>query len=122
MKQADLGLAPAVQRLSWLMLFVAWLVQTSVYFGGMATGPIAPFLQEDLHITRAEVGFLASAFSAGTMLTLLPTGWLADRFGVRLLLALGPGFSGLFFIAAGRASSYSMVVLAVLVPGPGAGG
>lgn len=121
MKQADLGLAPAVQRLSWLMLFVSWLVQTSVYFGGMATGPIAPFLQEDLHITRAEVGFLASAFSAGTMLTLLPTGWLADRFGVRLLLALGPAFSGLFFVAAGRASSYWMVVLAVLVAGLGAG-
>lgn len=104
-----------------VMLIAAWLLQTSTYFGGYATGPVAPFIQDDLHISRAEVGLFVSAFSAGSTLTLLPAGWLADRFGVRLLLAGGPGIVGLLLIAASRTTSFWSMVAAMLIAGLGAG-
>jgi sugar phosphate permease len=67
--------------------------------------PLAPFLLESLHLSRAQVGLLLPAVYLGGVVMALPAGWLTDRLGVRSTLALGQALTG------------SMVIVAALAPG-----
>ena len=51
----------------------------------IANGPI----RLELHLSGTEIGALLSVFSFTYGVAQLPTGWLLDRFGTRLLLGLG---------------------------------
>lgn len=55
--------------------------------GNLATA--APLMQEDLRLSAAELGVLLSAFYYGYVICMPATGWLAERFGARAVLAAG---------------------------------
>lgn len=105
--------------LPWLMLLPILLVQTTFQGGMQFTAPLAPFLQADLGISRAQVGLLSSAISGGSLAMVLASGWLADRFGAHLLLFAGPATIGLSLILASRAPSYWLMVVFVIPTGIG---
>ena len=54
-------------------------------------GLLFPFIQDDLEISRAQMGLIASGVFVGTAPTSLIGGWLADVVGVRQLQALTMG-------------------------------
>lgn len=58
------------------------------------------FIIEDIELTPGQVGIIISAFQVGYVITVLLTGWLADRIGSRdvvLYSTLGTAiFSTLF--------------------------
>ena len=47
----------------------------------------APFIQDDLHLTDKQLGIVFGAFTFAYAALEMPAGWLADRFGPRLMLA-----------------------------------
>jgi ACS family glucarate transporter-like MFS transporter len=47
----------------------------------------APSMKADLHLNDAQMGYVFSAFTFAYALMEIPSGWLADRFGPRLMLA-----------------------------------
>jgi MFS transporter, ACS family, D-galactonate transporter len=49
----------------------------------------APLLQEELHISNTQLGTLLSAFFWTYGLMQIPAGWLADRFDVKWVFAIG---------------------------------
>jgi sugar phosphate permease len=93
-----------MQRTTIALLFVAGLVnyldRSSL---SIANGPI----RAELHLSATRMGALLSIFSFSYGLAQLPAGWLLDRFGTRLLLALGLGFWSAAQVATGFVRSFA---------------
>lgn len=57
------------------------------YLDRVCIATAAPAMKVDLHLSDAEMGYVFSAFTFAYALFEVPSGWLADRFGARLMLA-----------------------------------
>jgi MFS family permease len=64
-----------------------------------------------------EYARLWSVYYAVMVLAELPWGWVADRWGTKPLLALGPLVLGASFLVLGRADDYTTCLLAMAVTG-----
>ncbi|MFC2065941.1 MFS transporter [Chloroflexota bacterium] len=106
-------------RFRWAVLILLFFLQTSASLVVLSFGPLAPFLQEDLNISRTQVGMFTSAVYASQLFLGLICGWLVDRFGVRRFLLLGPGIIGLFFIALSKTPSFGIALILVFLGGAG---
>src|SRR5512139_4288708 len=63
------------------------LVLTAVaYLDRVCIATAAPAMKLELHLSDAEMGYVFSAFTFAYALFEVPSGWLADRFGPRLML------------------------------------
>lgn len=86
-----------------------------------AFGPLAPFLQNDLHISRAEVGLIATAVSLTATPSALFGGRAADRVGERRVLILSGIMGALAAFAVSYSSGFWSLVLGCLALGLGNG-
>nr|MBA2332521.1 MFS transporter [Actinomycetota bacterium] len=77
-------------------------------------------IRDSLDLSLAQVGAILSAHWLGTLVTLVPWGFLTDRVGERIVLAAGLGACGLLLVAAGRADSFWGLYALLFVSG-GAG-
>ena len=99
----------------WAILILLFVLQADTSLGTRSFGPLASFLQDDLNISRAEVGmFFSVVFGSGLFAAAL-CGWLIDKFGVRRFLLLGPGILGLFLIALTRVPSFEIALFFVFL-------
>ena len=105
----------------WMILSVLTVTQIGASIAALSFGPLAPFLQETLNMTRAQVGLCTSSLYLGCSLVAIPSGRLADRIGVRLVLFIGPAMMALFFLAISRTTSHLMLWGLVLFAGIGYG-
>ncbi|WP_107725152.1 MFS transporter [Desmospora activa] len=70
-----------------------------------------------MDISKAQVGMLPAALFLGQALFNLPAGWLADRFGSRRLLLTLAGWSAISFTLAATMSSFSGLLVSVILGG-----
>lgn len=56
------------------------------YLDRVCIATAAPAMKADLRLTDAQMGYVFSAFTLAYALFEVPSGWLADRFGPRLML------------------------------------
>jgi ACS family glucarate transporter-like MFS transporter len=75
------GVRHAVVALATLMAVLLYLDRVCLSF-------LERSIRQDLHLTTDESGLLLSAFFWTYALAQVPCGWLSDRFGARLILAL----------------------------------
>jgi MFS family permease len=78
---------------------------------------LMPTLREELGLSLAEVGLLLAAAWVGATLTLLPWGLAADRYGERLVLALGLGLCAAFLAAAAFAEAFAGLFVLLALAG-----
>ena len=114
-----IGSGKETNRFKWAVLALLFSLQTGASLIILSFGPLAPFLQQDLRINRAQIGLFTSAVYAGSNVFGVVCGWLIDRFGVRLFLLLGPGTVALFFIAFANTSMYGLALVLVFIGGLG---
>jgi len=81
-------------RYRWTIMAIVWLVYLVGNMGRVSIGPLAPFLKDSLQISNVQIGLLVTANTALYTPTLLLSGWLVDRLGVRLVLFGGAIFGG----------------------------
>src|SRR5262245_54721189 len=63
------------------------LVLTAIaYLDRVCIATAAPAMKVELHLSDAQMGYVFSAFTLAYALFEVPSGWLADRFGARLML------------------------------------
>lgn len=87
---------------------------------GIGVPVLAPALKEEYGLSLGQVGVVLAAEWVGTLVTLIPWGLAADRFGERLVLGTGLGACGALLVAAGHAPGFvSLVVLLALAGGLG---
>jgi ACS family glucarate transporter-like MFS transporter len=94
----------------WLAALLATAMLVCYAHRG-AMSVAAPFMSEDLGFNPAQTGVLLSAFFWVYAFLQMPTGWLADRFGVRRTYALGFAFWSLAIILTGLAKNLAMLIL-----------
>jgi len=96
------------------------------HFGHHVVGamllPLMPMIRSDLHLSYTQAGMVMSAFAIANGISQLPAGWLADRFGPRLLVAMGVSGVAVAGLLVGLSQSYgSMIVFLVLAAVMGGG-
>ena len=78
-----------------------------------------PLWQAEFGLTYAALGLLRSAF-VGAMASLqIPAGYLSERFGPAIVLALGTALAGLGYCFAGLSTGFAMLLGALLLSGVG---
>jgi predicted MFS family arabinose efflux permease len=119
------GLPSAVGRPSsyrWTILAVLTTGQTLASFVGLCVLPLAPFVQVEFGITRAQVGVLISALYIGAMFSSLPAGWLTELVGSRALLVASQVVVAAGVLLLAWAPSFSLALVVMPVVGLGYGG
>ena len=99
------------------MLAAGTLAQTSFAAIGIGLPAIAPAIRDTFGLSLAEVGAVLSGHWLGTLVTLLPWGFLTDRIGERIVLGTGLGACGLLLVAAGWAETFWQLYLLLFLAG-----
>src|SRR5580692_12343879 len=68
---------------------IAYLDRVNISIAGQAVAL-------EFHLSNQQLGWIFSAFIAGYAVFQTPGGWLADRFGARIVLTLGVLWWGFF--------------------------
>ena len=103
-------------------LFILALVTSTHIIGASAQYGIntfAPFYQEELGLTRAQVGLFFTAFYIGMAGFSFTAGWLSDSLGVRKASSIGHVFAGTAVIFASSAQSFGWAFACFLLTGLG---
>jgi MFS family permease len=108
----DAGLSRGI-----VILLAAAILINYVDRGNLATA--APLMQSELKLTNAQIGMLLSAFFWVYAPMQLVAGWMAERFNLTRLLALGLALWSLATLATGLVTSFAAILLLRLVLGLG---
>jgi len=76
----------APTRVRYGVVALALTVMAVAYVDRVCIAVAAPQIRADLGFTETEMGYVFSAFTIAYALFEIPGGWLADRFGARLML------------------------------------
>src|SRR5437660_1126007 len=88
------GAPPRLTRAEWGLLLVLAAVQFTHIVDFVIIMPLAPQLEEELHITARQFAWIVSSYALGASLTGLLAAWLLDRFDrKRAVLLLYAGFT-----------------------------
>ena len=106
-------------RIRWLIIWMCFIGNAISYIDRTNLAIAAPLIRHDLGLDAAAMGLVLSAFFWTYAAMQLPAGWIIDRIGVRLSLALAVGWWSLFTIATGFARGISQFIGARLMLGVG---
>ncbi|MDX6257741.1 MAG: transporter, family, multidrug resistance protein [Frankiales bacterium] len=90
-------------------VLVAVAFAVAVGFGIVA--PAIPVFARSFDVSRGAAGAVISAFALARLLFALTSGRLVDRFGERLVMAVGIGIVAVSSALAGLAQSYAQLIL-----------
>jgi MFS transporter, FSR family, fosmidomycin resistance protein len=79
-----------------------------------------PIWQNEFGLGYAVLGLMKTVFSGTLAGFQIPAGFLAERFGAPIVLALGTALAGIGYVCAGFSSGVAMLVAALFVAGLGA--
>src|SRR5215471_12266565 len=83
--------------------------------------PLLPLLKDSLHLTTAQVFWLAPLYAISSSLMQPVYGFISDRYARRFFAVFGPAITGIFVSAIGLAPSYAVLVLLLMAGGIGIG-
>src|SRR5690348_12916788 len=101
-----------------LMVMVSAIVLVDTMFYA-AISPLLPYYAHHFHLAKSQAGLLAASYAAGTLLGLIPAGWLAVRLGVRATIVAGLTLMIAASFAFGFARQVAVLDLARFVQGLG---
>lgn len=104
-------------RYRWTILALGTAAQTAYSAVFLGIPVLAPALQREYDLDLTEVGLAIAAANAGSVVTLLAWGLLADRIGERAVLAVGLAGCGIGLVIAANAPSFPVLVAALACAG-----
>jgi len=108
----------ALTNPAWLVfLMAASLFVNYIDRGNLGTA--GPLVQDDLKLTGTQFGLLMSAFYFTYTLMQFPAGWLADRYGAKLILGLGAAIWSIATFLTGFAAGFWSILLLRFMLGVG---
>ncbi|MBK1789331.1 MFS transporter [Prauserella cavernicola] len=105
----------AIGRRRWLILGLGHAAQTASCSFLYGIPFLVPAMSEAENLSLSEAGAVVAAPSIGLLLTLIAWGAAADRYGERLIMALGLGSSGVLLLVAGLGTHSLAALFALLV-------
>ncbi|MBP1970736.1 MFS family permease [Virgibacillus natechei] len=105
----------------WQMLVWLFLIQVLVALVGRSLAPLGVLFEEDLSLTKAQIGMLPAALFFGQSLVSIPAGFLVDRIGTRKLLIILSVCLGTSFLLMTFTSVYILILILIALGGFGYG-
>ena len=90
---------PPASRARFVVLFFAITLAIVTYVDRVCISQAAPLMQQDMGLTKTQMGYAFTAFGIAYGLFEIPGGWLGDRFGPRLVLLRVVSLWSIFTIA-----------------------
>jgi len=84
--------------------------------------PLLPFIRDEFALDYTQAGVVIMAFNLAYGISQLPSGWLADRIGPRILLTIGTVGVALAGLLVGLSQTYIMAVVFLALMGVAGGG
>ena len=109
-------------RYRWMVLILLFVITTINYMDRNILGVLKPTIQADLHFTETDFGNIIFCFSMAYAVGYAGMGWLTDKVGVRIGLAVAAVVWCLASTAHGMVASVGGFMLARIVLGLGEGG
>jgi sugar phosphate permease len=104
-------------RYRWVVLGAGTFAQASysaIWFG---IAVLAPALRDEHDLSLAQAGVLIASSLAGSVVSLIPWGLAADRFGERAILGVGLAGSGVALLAAAHAATFGLLAVLLALAG-----
>ncbi len=73
--------------------------------------PLLPFIRDEFTLDYTQAGWLVSAFMIPYGISQLPGGWIADRIGPRIVIAIGVSGVALFGLLVGLSPTYIIMIV-----------
>jgi MFS family permease len=102
--------AAAPSHARYNVLLLTFCITFMMYIDRTVMGSATPYIMHEFHLDKIAIGWSTSAFNWSYALFQVPGGWLADRYGPRLVLACALAWWSIFTSATGL--SYSAISLA----------
>ena len=103
-------------RVRYGVLAFACALSMITYLDRVCFGTVAPFIQEEFHLSDWQLGWLFTAFALAYAIFEVPTGWLGDVFGPRATLIRIVLWWSVFTAATGWAWSFASMVVITEAP------
>lgn len=97
-------------RLRWAIIPVICILTIANYLDRGNLSVAAPLIMKDLGVSNTMMGVILSAFVWPYAIMNLPTGWMVDRFGAKLLLTLAAGLWSAVSVLTGFASTVGQFI------------
>src|SRR5437867_4414069 len=104
------------------VLGLLFLLTVITYLDRVCIAAMAGAISRDLGLSPSQLGTVFSAFILGYVIFEIPGGWLADRFGARLLLPRIVLWWSVFTAATGYAWSFASLIVIRFLFGAGEAG
>ncbi len=98
------------------------LMAVSVFINYVDRGNLAtagPLIIDEFHLSASQFGALGSAFFVTYVLAMIPAGWLADRYGAKLVLGVGAAIWSTATLLTGFAGGFASLLALRLLLGIG---
>jgi len=105
----------------WVILIIFTLAQLLMSIGAYAWGPLAPFLQQELALSRTQIGLLTSLLYLTSVFIATPSGFLVDRWGAKIMLVICLGLMGASFVTIIKCDRYFILLFLAALAGLGYG-
>ncbi len=100
-----------------LIILLLTLMSVLLYLDRFCVSFAGDYIKEDLGLTQTQMSWFQSAFFWTYALSQVPAGWLADRFGARLMLSIYVVAWSLFTAQMGLVAGFTMLLFARLMCG-----
>ncbi len=98
-------------RMRWTIVGFSALGLTIAYLDRAALSVAVPFMSEEFHISPAVKGILLSSFFWTYALFQIPSGWLLDRFGPRVIYPMAVGWWSIWTALTACATGVTSVIV-----------
>lgn len=109
-------------RARQVVLFFAVTLAVITYIDRVCISQAAPMMQEELGLTKTQMGYAFAAFGWAYALFEIPGGWLGDRIGPRRVLMRVVSMWSIFTVATGWAWNLVSLVVSRFLFGVGEAG
>jgi MFS family permease len=99
-------------RVRYRVLFLTFVTAFIMYMDRVCMGAATPHIQKEFGLNMITMGWIASTFNWAYPLFQVPGGWMADRYGARIVLAAAMASWSAFTVATGLAFSAASLALA----------
>lgn len=105
-----------------IVVLATMLMAVLLYLDRFCVSFAADFIREDLELTQTQIADFLGAFFWSYALAQVPSGWLSDRYGARIMLVIYILSWSLFTALIGAATSFLLLLSARLACGLGQAG
>lgn len=113
---------PGKLHYGWIVIFMGFLTTIAAHgFGRMSYTVILPSMKDGLQLSYTQMGFIGTGNFIGYLSMAIIGGFLAARFGTRIVITLALILMGLTMILTGLAQSFGFAFLMRLFTGLGNG-